>query len=65
LSKFFYRITRVFRSPTAMSLAHRDIETAKRELLRHQAAADYHARMSEYCLAAIRRLNSFITQEQK
>lgn len=65
MSAFFSRITRVFRSPTAMSLAHREIESAKRELLRHQAAADYHARMSEYCIAAIRRLNSFIREEQK
>lgn len=58
-------IRRLFKAPTAAEVAYREIEQSKQALLKHQAAADYHARMSEYCLASIRRLTGFIREEQK
>lgn len=59
------KLARLFRKPTAAALAAQDLEATKKELLRHQAAADYHARMSEYCIASIRRLGVFIKEEQQ
>ena len=55
----------VFKPQSAAAEAAKEVEMAKKELLRHQAAADYHARMSEYCIASIRRLSGFIREEQK
>jgi hypothetical protein len=59
------KLARLFRKPTAAALAVEELEAVKRELLRHQAASDYHARMSEYCIASIRRLGVFIKEEQQ
>jgi len=60
-----FNLTKLFRTPTAVALATRELEAAKKDLLRHQAASDYHARMSEYCIASMRRLSVFIKEEQQ
>ena len=52
-----------FRKPTAKEIAARDLEDAKRALLREQAAAEYHAKLAEYYRNAVVRLNIYLKEE--
>jgi len=53
-----------FRLPTADILAVRELEEAKRELLRSQSAQDYAKRMVEYHQDRVKRLTAYTSKEQ-
>jgi hypothetical protein len=50
----------LFRAPSAETIALRELEAAKRDLLRMQDAQEYAARMVEYHQGKIRRLTTYL-----
>lgn len=56
-------ITNAFRMPSADLLAARELEEAKRELLRTQSAQDYARRMVEYHQDRVKRLTAYMAKE--
>ena len=59
--KLFYKINDLlFRKPTAMELAVRHLEEAKRLALQEQSAAAYHSKLSEYYEDTVDRLTAYI-----
>lgn len=54
-----------FRKPSARVIAQQDYEDAQRELLKAQAAAEYYARMVQYYGDTVRRLGTYLMQEEK
>ena len=53
-----------FTLPTADSMAVKELEEAKRELLRSQSALDYIKRMVEYHQDRIKRLSAYVAKDQ-
>lgn len=54
------KLSNPFRKPNANEIAVRDLEDAKRALLREQAAAEYHAKMADYYDGIIHRLTNYL-----
>lgn len=52
-----------FKTPDATSLASRDLEEAKRNLLAAQSTAEHAAKMAEYYQGVITRLSAYIQAE--
>lgn len=52
-----------FRKPTAKEIAARDLEDARRALLRELSAAEYHAKMAEFYRNVETRLTLFLKEE--
>ncbi|CAB4130485.1 hypothetical protein UFOVP121_4 [uncultured Caudovirales phage] len=63
------RIFDIFKSltaqPTPESIALRELEEAKRELLRAQSLNEYAAKMSEYHQGKIKRLTTYLKAAMK
>ena len=57
-------ITTFTRVPTADAMAVRELEEAKRELLRSQSGQDYAKRMVEYHQDRVKRLTAYVAKEQ-
>jgi hypothetical protein len=53
-------IKNLFRPPSAETIALRELETAKRELLQVQDTQEYSAKMVEYYQGKIRRLTAYL-----
>lgn len=53
-----------FRVPSADILAIKELEEAKRELLRTQSALDYTKRMVEYHQDRVKRLTTYVAKDQ-
>ena len=53
-----------FRKPSAASIAQRELEEAQRQLLSAQSAAEYAAQMSVYHAARIKRLTTYIKNQE-
>lgn len=53
-------IKRLFRKPTAMEIAVRDLDEHRRMLLAEHARAEYSAKIVEYHNAAIKRLSAYV-----
>ena len=53
-----------FRVPSADILAVKELEEAKRELLRTQSALDYTKRMVEYHQDRVKRLTTYVAKDQ-
>ena len=58
-------ITRIFKTPDAITLASRDLEEAKRQLLVTQAQAEHATKMVEYYQGVVNRLSSYVKSEVK
>ena len=56
-------ITRFFKTPDAVTLASRDLEEAKRQLLVAQAQAEHSAKMVEYYQGMVSRLSNYVQKE--
>ena len=56
-------ITRIFKTPDAITLASRDLEEAKRQLLVTQAQAEHSAKMVEYYQGMVSRLSNYVQKE--
>jgi len=54
-----------FRVPSADILAVKELEEAKRELLRTQSALDYTKRMVEYHQDRVKRLTTYVAKDQE
>ena len=54
-----------FKTPTAIELAARELEEARRQLLRSQSAAEYAIRISAYHLDRIKRLSAYLVDANK
>ena len=65
MNAIFTGILRMLKTPTAVELAAREIEEARRELLRSQSTAEYAARISAYHLDRIKRLSSYLVEANK
>lgn len=57
------KITRLFKTPDAITLASRDLEEAKRQLLVTQAQAEHATKMVEYYQGVVNRLSSYVQAE--
>jgi hypothetical protein len=55
----------LFTSPTAVEIAARELEEARRQLLRSQSAAEYASRISAYHLDRIKRLSFYLVEANK
>jgi len=56
-------ITRIFKTPDAITLASRDLEEAKRQLLVTQAQAEHATKMVEYYQGVVNRLSNYVQAE--
>ena len=56
-------ITRFFKTPDAVTLASRDLEEAKRQLLVTQAQAEHSTKMVEYYQGVVNRLSKYVQSE--
>lgn len=54
------KILKLWQKPSAQELAKRELEDAKRYLLRHQSQQEYAQQMCVYYEKCIRRLSAFI-----
>ena len=61
MKEFLFSLLRV---PTADVMAVRELEEAKRELLRSQSAQDYAKRMVEYHQDRVKRLSAYVAKDQ-
>lgn len=57
------KITRLFKTPDAVTLASRDLEEAKRQLLVTQAQAEHSVKMVEYYQGVVTRLSQYVQSE--
>ena len=57
------KITQLFKTPDAITLASRDLEEAKRQLLVTQAQAEHATKMVEYYLGVVNRLSNYVQAE--
>ena len=57
------KITRLFKTPDAVTLASRDLEEAKRQLLVTQAQAEHATKMVEYYQGVVNRLSNYVQAE--
>ena len=64
IKSLFAWIANSFRLPTADLMAARELEEAKRELLKTQSAQDYAKRMVEYHQDRVKRLTAYMAKEQ-
>lgn len=56
-------IARIFKIPDAITLASRDLEEAKRQLLVTQAQAEHATKMVEYYQGVVSRLSNYVQAE--
>lgn len=56
-------IIRLFKTPDAVTLASRDLEEAKRQLLATQAQAEHATKMVEYYQGVVNRLSNYVQTE--
>lgn len=56
-------ITRFFKTPDAVTLASRDLEEARRQLLVAQATAEHSALMVSYYAGMVSRLSNYVQSE--
>jgi hypothetical protein len=54
----------LLRKPSAIKIATTQLEDARRCLLEHQSAAEYHSHMSAYYAQAIARLEAFVKPQE-
>lgn len=54
------KILELFRKPSAFTIAQRDMEEAQRQGLSHRAAAEFHAKNSEYYDGLVKRLKAYL-----
>jgi len=57
------KFLRIFKTPDATTLASRDLEEAKRQLLVTQAQAEHSAKMVEYYQGVVLRLSNYVKSE--
>jgi len=54
-----------FKAPSAIVIAARELEEARRQLLQSQSAAEYANRISAYHLDRIKRLSAYLVEANK
>ena len=57
------KLAQIFKTPSAVSLASRDLEEAKRQLLVTQALAEHSTKMVEYYQGVVSRLSNYVQTE--
>jgi hypothetical protein len=60
-NQLLQQLKRMMTKPSAHTLALVELEETKRQLLQQQGAAEYHAKLAEYCKVKIARLNTYVT----
>lgn len=55
----------LFKTPTAIEIAARELEQARRQLLESQSAAEYASRISAYHYDRIKRLSAYLVEANK
>ena len=56
----FKELIQMFSKTPAKTLAQEEYEEAQRQLLKHESAAAYHAKVAEYYSSSIHRLGAYI-----
>lgn len=57
------KLVHLFKTPDAITIASRDLEEAKRNLLSMQSAAEHAAKMVEYYEGVVNRLSNYVRAE--
>ena len=65
MNPIYARLLRLLKTPTAVEIAARELEEARRQLLMSQSAAEYATRISAYHLDRIKRLSSYLVEANK
>ena len=58
-------LIKTFRKPTAVTLAYRELEEARRLLLEFQKQRDYYTKLSEFSEVRIAHLKKLLAQEKE
>lgn len=56
-------LKQLFKTPTALEIATRNLEDAKRELLAFHASSEHSTKMVEYYSGVVTRLSNYIKEE--
>ena len=65
MNDFYQGFLSFFKTPSAVIIAARELEEARRELLRSQSTAEYAIRISAYHLDRIKRLSFYLVEANK
>jgi len=65
MNDFYQGLLSFFKTPSAVIIAARELEEARRELLRSQSTAEYAIRISAYHLDRIKRLSAYLVEANK
>lgn len=58
-------IKHLFRPPSALMIAQKELENAKRTLLQYHATAEHAAKMVEFYEGSIKRLTAYVQKENQ
>jgi hypothetical protein len=65
MNVIYASILRSLKTPTAVEIAARELEEARRQLLRSQSGAEYATRISAYHQDRIKRLSAYLVDANK
>jgi len=65
MNGIYQKFLNLFKTPSAIVIAARELEEARRQLLQSQSAAEYANRISAYHLDRIKRLSSYLVEANK
>jgi hypothetical protein len=63
MNDMYQRFLSLFKTPSPVEIAARELDEARRQLLQSQSAAEYATRISAYHLDRIKRLQTYIKDQ--
>ena len=65
MNPIYSSLLKALKTPTAVEIAVRELEEARRQLLRAQSSAEYATRISAYHQDRIKRLSAYLVEANK
>jgi hypothetical protein len=63
MNDVYQRLLSLFKTPSPVEIAARELDEARRQLLQSQSAAEYASRISAYHLDRIKRLQTYLKDQ--
>jgi hypothetical protein len=63
MNDVYQRLLSLFKTPSPVEIAVRELDEARRQLLQSQSAAEYASRISAYHLDRIKRLQTYLKDQ--
>jgi hypothetical protein len=63
MNDVYQRLLSLFKTPSPVEIAVRELDEARRQLLQSQSAAEYATRISAYHLDRIKRLQTYLKDQ--